>query len=203
VPGNAPGIFVLWIMCNVKTMIITITGDPGSGKSTIGKKLEADLGYRRYYMGQIRRDAAKAKGMTLEEYNAYGEIHPETDVEVDDYQKKLGETEDNFIIEGRTSWFLIPQSIKIYIKVDPLEGARRILSDLSTNTARNEGNNLHSLEDVLASNIKRAQSDDVRYKKYYNKDCFDLTNYDLVIDTTNLTPPEAYEKVYQYIMERK
>ena len=184
-------------------MIITITGDPGSGKSTIGKKLESDLGYKRYYMGQIRRDAAKAKGMTLEEYNVYGETHPETDVEVDDYQKNLGETEDNFIIEGRTSWFLIPQSIKIYVKVDPLEGARRIFSDLSTNTARNEGSNLHSVEDVLTSNIKRAQSDDVRYKKYYNKDCFDLANYDLVIDTTHLTPAEAYKKVYQYIAARK
>lgn len=184
-------------------MIITITGDPGSGKSTIGKRLEQELGYKRYYMGQIRRDAAKTKGMTLEEYNAYGETHPETDVEVDDYQKHLGETEDNFIIEGRTSWFLIPQSVKIYIKVDPMVGARRIFADLPINQGRNEGNNLHSVEDVLASNIKRAQSDDVRYKKYYNKNCFDLNNYDLVVDTTKLTPEEAYKKVYEYIVSRR
>jgi predicted cytidylate kinase len=183
-------------------MIITITGDPGSGKSTIGKKLERDLGYKRYYMGQIRRDAAKKKGMTLEEYNAYGEEHPETDHDVDDYQKKLGETEDNFIIEGRTSWFLIPQSVKIYIKVDPLEGARRIFADLSINHGRNEGSNLKSVNDVLASNIKRTQSDDTRYKKYYNKDCFDLKNYDFVLDTTHLTPDEAYEQIHKYIISR-
>lgn len=184
-------------------MIITITGDPGSGKSTIAKRLEKDLGYKRYYMGQIRRDAARSKGMTLEEYNVYGETHPETDREVDDYQKKLGETEDNFIIEGRTSWFLIPQSVKLYIKVDAMEGARRIFSDLTINHARNEGNDLKSVEDVLISNQKRTRSDDVRYKKYYGKDCFDLNNYDFVIDTTYLTPDEAYDNVYHYLLSRQ
>ena len=71
-------------------MIITITGEPGSGKSTIGKRLAKELGYGHYYIGQIRRDAAKKKGMTLAEYNKYGEAHPETDIEVDDYQKNLG-----------------------------------------------------------------------------------------------------------------
>ena len=186
-----------------KNMIITITGDPGSGKSTIGKKLEQALGYKRYYIGQIRRDAAKAKNMTLEEYNAYGETHPETDLEVDDYQKQLGQTEDDFIIEGRTSWFLIPQSTKIYIKVDPREGARRIFADLSINQQRNEGNALHSVDDVMESNAKRAKSDDVRYKKYYNKDCFDLNNFDFVLDTTNMSPQAAYEAVYSFIRAQK
>ena len=180
-------------------MIITITGDAGAGKSTIGKKLEKDLGYKRYYIGQLRRDAAKAKGMTLEEYNAYGEKHPETDTDVDNYQEKLGETENDFIIEGRTSWFLIPSSLKIYMKVDPQEGARRIFSDLSLNPERNEGSNLHSVEDVFKSNAKRAESDNYRYKKYYNKDCFDTKNFDLVVDTTHLTPDEAYAKVHAFI----
>jgi cytidylate kinase len=183
-------------------MIITITGDSGSGKSTIAKKLQKELGFDRYYIGQIRRDAAKEKGMTLEEYNKYGEIHPETDLELDEYQKKLGQTRDEFIIEGRTSWFLIPQSLKIYVKVDPKEGARRIFEDLSKNPARNEGKNLNSVEDVLKSNIKRAKSDNLRYKKYYNKNCFDENNFDLVIDTTNLTPEESFEQVLNFVKEK-
>lgn len=181
-------------------MIITITGDSGSGKSTIGTKLEKDLGYKRYYIGQLRRDAAKAKGMTLEEYNTYGEQHPETDMEVDEFQKKLGQTEDNFIIEGRTSWFLIPQSLKIYMKVEPREAARRIFGDLQKKeNVRNEGRALNSVEDVLRSNQQRAKSDDFRYKKYYQKNCFDENNFDLVIDTTHLTPDEAYRKVSDFI----
>lgn len=180
-------------------MIITITGDSGSGKSTMGQKLEKELGFKRYYIGQIRRDAAKEKGMTLEEYNIYGETHPETDLEVDEYQKNLGQTEDNFIIEGRTSWFLIPQSLKIYIKVDPREGARRIFSDLQEENVRNEGKNLDSVEDVLKSNKERAKSDDLRYKKYYQKDCFDEKNFDFVIDSTDLTPEEVLDQIMTFI----
>jgi CMP/dCMP kinase len=183
-------------------MIITITGDPGSGKSTLGKKIAQELGYKRYYIGQIRRDAAKKRGMTLEEYNAYGEKHPETDREVDEYQKKLGQNEDNFVIEGRTSWFLIPQSIKIYIKVDPQEGARRIFSDLKDNVKRNEAHELNSVEDVLRSNAKRQKSDDFRYKKYYNKDCYNLENFDLVVDTTHKSPQEAFEEIMVFVKQR-
>ncbi|XLQ20602.1 MAG: cytidylate kinase family protein [Candidatus Moraniibacteriota bacterium] len=182
-------------------MIITITGDPGSGKSTLGEKLAKELDYDRYYIGQIRRDAAKKMGMTLAEYNKYGETHPETDLAVDDYQKTLGETKDAFIIEGRTSWFLIPKSLKIYIEVDPKEGATRIFNDLQKENIRNEGDNLTSVEDVLNSNIKRAASDELRYKKYYNKNCFDKNNFDFVIDTTNLTINEAYLEVLKFIQE--
>ncbi len=46
-------------------MIITITGNPDSGKSTLGKKLAKKLGYKRYYIGQIRRDEAKKNGYDI------------------------------------------------------------------------------------------------------------------------------------------
>lgn len=187
---------------NINTiMIITITGEPGSGKSTIGKKLAKKLGYKHYYMGQLRRDAAKKRGMTLAEYNAYGEKHPETDYEVDDYQKQLGEDEDNFVIEGRTSWFLIPHSIKLYITVDPKEGARRVFQDLQESDVRNEDTELHSVEEVLHSHTKRMESDRYRYKKYYKIDCCDTSQFDLVIDTTTLNKDEAFEKVWTYITQ--
>lgn len=180
-------------------MIITITGDLGSGKSTVAEKLAANLGYERFYIGGIRREAAKAKGMTLEEYNTYGESHPETDFEVDDYQKKLGQEKDNFIMEGRTSWFLIPNSLKIYFKVDPLEGAKRIFKELQSENNRNEGRNIQTLEDLLERNAKRLASDKLRYQKYYQKDCYDEKNFDLIIDTTDLTREQAFEKTLAYV----
>ncbi len=184
-------------------MIITISGTLGAGKSTIAEKLAKELNYKRYYIGQIRRDMAKKKGMTLEEYNIYGETHPETDKEVDDYQKKLGQTQDDFIIEGRTSWFLIPNSIKIYIKVSPEEGAKRIFKSLQGKNKRNEAKNLKTVEDVLKNNQERMRSDDFRYKKYYKKDCFDESNFDLVIDSTNLTVDEVFNQIMDYIKKQK
>ncbi len=108
----------------------------------------------------------KKMGMTLEEYNTYGEKHPETDLDVDNYQKQLGQTQDNFIMEGRTSWFLIPQSLKLYIKVSAQEGARRIFQDLQKENKRNESKNINTIEELIQKNKKRMKSDDLRYKKY-------------------------------------
>ncbi|MDH4329928.1 MAG: cytidylate kinase family protein [Candidatus Moranbacteria bacterium] len=184
-------------------MIITITGDLGSGKSTVGKMLAKELELERYYIGQIRRDAAKKMGMTLEEYNKYGETHPETDIDVDNYQKKLGQEKDNFLIEGRTSWFLIPHSIKLYFEVDPREGAKRVFKELQGENVRNEVASVSSVEELMKIHKKRNDSDNYRYKKYYGKDCYDKKNFDFIIDTTNLTPQEALEKTLEYIKTKQ
>ena len=65
-------------------MILTISGTPGSGKSTIAKILVAKLHAQRIYVGGIRRELAKEKSMTLMELNEYAKTHPETDVDVDE-----------------------------------------------------------------------------------------------------------------------
>lgn len=183
-------------------MIITITGEPGSGKSTIGKRLAQSLNYEHFYIGQIRRDAAKKRGMTLAQYNKFGETNPETDKEVDDYQESLGKKRDNFVIEGRTSWFFIPNSIKIYISVNPLEGAKRVFKELQAENNRNEDSNLLTVEDVIRSHKEREQSDALRYQKYYKIDYFNKSVYDVVVDTTNLNPDEAFLEVWKYVEEK-
>jgi len=180
-------------------MIITINGTAGSGKSTIAKMLAKKLGWPRYYIGGIRRQKAKERGMTLAEYNKLGETDFATDSEVDQYQKKLGETKDNFIIEGRTSWYFIPHAIKIYFKVDEQGGAQRVFNELKKSNKRNEDKNLKTFNNVLTSHRQRKQSDIKRYKKYYNIDVYDKSHYDYVIDTTKLNKKQVFVKVYEYI----
>src|SRR4030042_2827527 len=99
-------------------MIISISGTPSSGKSTVAKMLAAKLSWPRFYIGGMRRERACELNMTLAEYNKWGETNPETDLSFDEYQKHLGETQDNFIIEGRTSWYFIPRSYKIFLDID-------------------------------------------------------------------------------------
>jgi len=70
-------------------MIISIMGNEGSGKSTIAKRLAETLHYKYYDMGKVRRELARAKGMTIVELNKYGETHPETDTEIDEFQKNF------------------------------------------------------------------------------------------------------------------
>ena len=51
-------------------MIITISGNPGSGKSTVAKIVVEKLGLKRVYAGGIMRELALDRGITLEEFMA-------------------------------------------------------------------------------------------------------------------------------------
>jgi predicted cytidylate kinase len=184
-------------------MIVSISGMPGSGKSTVAKMLSSRLGMKRYYMGGMRREIARKKGMTIEDLNKVGEKEFWTDREVDEFQKELGRKEDNFIIEGRTSYFLIPKSFKVFLNVDFMVGAKRIYKDVMSNkNARNEGR-YKTVADAAKAIQKRLDSDIGRYKKYYGKDIYDLSQYDLVIDTTKLTPEDVAEKIEAAMKKRR
>jgi len=183
-------------------MIISISGASGSGKSTVAEKLAKKFNWPRYYIGGMRREMAKKQGLTLAEYNKLGERNPATDLEVDEYQKKLGQTKDNFIIEGRTSWYLIPCSLKIYLDVDEKVAARRIFEELKGKHSRNEDKNLKTITQVLKSQRTRIKSDKIRYKKYYQINVYNKKNYDFVLDTTKLNENQVFAKIYDFIKFR-
>lgn len=183
-------------------MIITIGGSMGSGKSVVSRKLAEKLNWPVYSMGNLRRQKAKERGMSLAEYNKMGEADSSTDLEIDLYQQELGASQDNFVIEGRTSWYFIPQSFKIFLDIDQQTGANHIWKDLQRGVERNEDGNLQSLNDVLNSIRKRIESDKLRYKTYFNIDVYDKTNYDLVIDTTDRSLDDVCEQIYQEVKKR-
>jgi len=184
-------------------MIISFNGDEGSGKSTIAQKVSEALGYPRYYMGQIFRDMAKKRGLALVEYLKLGETDPKVDKEVDEYLLKLAKEQTNFVIESRTAWHLIPDSLKIYLRVDEKEGAKRIFKELQKENSRNEDVEVDSIENVIASNRKRRETDDLRYKKYYGIDIRDPKNYDFVLDTTKLPREEVFKKTIAFVKKSK
>jgi len=49
-------------------MIITISGLPGSGKTTVAKKLSKKLNYEFISVGDLKGQFAKEKGMTIDEF---------------------------------------------------------------------------------------------------------------------------------------
>ena len=190
-------------------MIITISGTPGSGKSTAAEMLAKKLKAERIYVGGIRRELAREKGMTLQELNQYAATHPETDVDVDKMAaNKARELEKKgvmVIVEGRTQFHFLPESIKIFMKVKPEEGAKRIWKDLqnkATQEKRNEGN-IASFEAMKKRIYEREEEDATRYKKYYGIDHRDESQYDIVIDTTTITPEQVVEKINYFIASEK
>lgn len=180
-------------------MIISFNGNAGSGKSTIAKMVAEKLGWPRYYIGGLRRKKAKEQGLTLAEYNKLGEEDPKTDTEVDEYQKKLGEKQNNFVIEGRTSWYFIPHSLKIYLYTDKEEAAKRVFKQLQEKNKRNEDKDLKAIKDVLESHNSRMRSDNKRYEKYYKINVYDKKHYDFLLNTSNLTIDQVFNKAWQHI----
>ncbi|MCX6814025.1 MAG: cytidylate kinase family protein [Candidatus Aenigmarchaeota archaeon] len=172
-------------------MIITIQGQAGSGKSSISKLLAKRLRYKHYSVGDLRRKIARKHGLTLIQLNKLGEREKWTDREPDELQRKLGKEKGNFVIDGRTSFYFIPHSFKIYLHADLETRARRVFRD----ERKSEG--YSSLNDAERELVNREKSDRFRYKKYYNLDITDMKHYDLVIDTTKLTKKQIVERIVE------
>lgn len=179
-------------------MIITLSGTPGSGKSTVARLLALQLGFKHYSMGDMRRRVAQEHGMTIQEWNRRGEETDETDKPVDDEQKRLGQQEDNFVMDGRLSWLFIPQAFKVFLGVDTQEGARRIFEHAKSGARESEQAHA-SVKDVVRYNAERTASDNVRYQKYYGVTWDNPANFDLVIDTTDLSPEDVVERILRRV----
>lgn len=175
-------------------MIISISGLPGSGKTTIAKMLAKKYKMKHYSIGALRGKMAQERGLTIDEFNKLGMTTDFTDREVDEYQKNLGETEDNFIADGRTSFHFIPQSFKIFLTVDPRVAAERVFNARKTEERSDEAP-CATVEEQQAVLQERLKNDRTRYLKYYDFDYLDPANYDLVIDTSRLTPEEIVKQI--------
>lgn len=176
-------------------MIITIAGVPGAGKSTVKNHLAQVLGMKAYSIGDMRGQMARDRGLTIDEFNALGMTEDFTDREVDAFQKKLGETEDNFIIDGWLGWHFIPHSLKIFLDCTPDEAARRIFADRKGNPNRADEADYASVEETAKTIAARLDQTHARYKKWYGVDFLDKGHYDIVIDTTSLTPEQTFDRV--------
>lgn len=177
-------------------MIVTISGYAGAGKSTIGKLLAKKLNFSFYCVGDLRRKMAKEKGLSLEQFNKLGEKNFFTDGIADEYQKRLGKKEDNFVMVSRLGFNFIPQSKKIFLKVKPKEAAKRVFKDKQRRHEKYK-----NIEEAHKKLQEREKSDIYRYKKYYKINPYDVRHYDLIIDTTKLTPNQIADKIIRFLKE--
>lgn len=179
-------------------MIISISGKPGSGKSTVAKTLAKKLNLKHFSGGDFMRQMAKERSISLLELSKIAEKDRSVDEEIDKQTIELGKKENDFVIDSRTAWHFIPRSIKIFLDVGLAEGAKRIFNDLRPEEKENT-----TIEHIRANIVRREASEQQRYKKYYNIDSFNKKNYDLVIDTTNLTPDQVVNKITEFVKKKK
>jgi len=152
-------------------MIITVSGGPGTGTSTLARCLAAELGIRWINSGDLFRKVASDRNVTVKELNRLAEKGPEIDYLIDDAQRVLAK-EGSGVFEGRLSGHLLNADLKILLKTDVKTRAERISKRESK-----------LLQDALQETRFRDESEARRYKMYYNIDIDNITVYDLVINT--------------------
>lgn len=183
-------------------MHITLTGNLGSGKSTLSKILEAEYGYEIFSTGKVIRKIAEEHGVSVLEMNKLmGEDH-KYDHEIDDTTARISREnpDKNILFDSRLAWNFVEKSFKVFLSVSLDVAAQRVKAD----ETRGGVECYASLEDAKQKLKERAETEDSRYKEIYGIEYFNMSNYNLILDSTDCAPEilaqiledeaEAYQK---------
>ncbi len=166
-------------------MHITITGNLGSGKSTVCKILRDQHGFEIYSTGTVQRELAREMNITTLEMNRLMCSDPKYDNMIDDATARISRENrhKNIIFDSRLAWHFVEQSFKVFLSVSLDVAAERVMND-----NRGKEEKYTSLEEAKKLLAARAETEDKRYKELYGLDYFNFSNYNLVIDSTCTTP---------------
>lgn len=174
---------------NSRQTIITISGDLGSGKSTVCMYLEDHLADCTVIKtGVLFRKYADKLGLSIEEFNTSLRHNEDFDIEFDKFVlDEVNATESRYlVIDSRMAWHLVPNSLKVYIKVNVQMAAIRIFND-SVRSAES----YQSVAECLEKIVSRRDLEKARYRRVYNVDITNCENYDLVLDSTIISASQV------------
>lgn len=171
--------------------VLTISGLPGTGKSTVAQILTEKTGLRYVYSGELFRRSAQEHGMTLAQFGAYCERHPKVDRELDDHQVRVL-SEGDVIVEGRIAgWLAARNKIPAYKVL--------LTANLDTRVARVMKREQGTFEERRQEVVARERSEAARYRQYYGIDVADTSIYDLVVDTVDKTPEQVAAEILAHL----
>ena len=170
-------------------MNLSLTGNLGSGKSSLGKELIA-RGFEIVSSGDIFFCLSAEKGVSIVEMNKIAETDKSIDKMVDDRTIALGKSKDHTIFDSRMGWHFVPDSFKVFVMVDLQEAGRRVYHD-----SLRKAEAYTDVQDAMKALYTRQSLEKERYGQLYGVNYYDLNNYDLVIDSTHATPAEIAEEI--------
>ncbi len=176
--------------------VIAIGGDLGSGKSTVAKLVAERLGISRYSTGDMQRRMALSLGMTSLELNKLSETDPSIDQRIDGSTVEIASQEKRVVFDSRLAWHFVPQAFKMFLTVDPVIGAKRILDAKRGNVEQYD-----SLDEAIAQVTARRASEDKRFSEMYSVQMSRLSNYHLVADSSYVSPEVIAEKVIECVQK--
>ena len=173
-------------------MRITISGPPGSGKTTACNRLSEMLGLKAVVFGKIFRELAAEKHLSLLEFGQLAEKDPSIDEAIDAKILEIARQNEDIILESRLSAYMLSRNsipaFKIYLGASPEVRMSRI--------GVREG---QTIEDAKRETIERQASEAKRYMMYYNIDINDMSVYDLVVNTDELDPDGVIDTILKAI----
>jgi cytidylate kinase len=161
-------------------LLITISGLPGSGTSTVAARVASSLNLERLDGGTAFRAMAAERGLSVSLFSDLAESDPSIDLQLD---RRLAARarEGDLVLESRLAGWIATNeqlsALRVWIDCDVGERARRV--------ATREG---IAPERALMANTHREASERLRYLAYYAIDFADRSIYDLVLDSTAADP---------------
>ena len=174
-----------------KNYKISLTGDLGSGKSTVGKMLTTKYNLEKVSIGSIQREMADKMNMNTYEFNKYMASHPEFDKILDTKLCEYENIEGNFLFDSRMAWHFASNVFKIFVTVDPMTAAERVMANPRPEEP------YESVEDACTGLIERSRVEQARFLDMYGVDYYDFKNHNLVVDSTRRTPEEIVEIIWE------
>lgn len=155
-------------------MRITVSGLPGSGTTSLSRYLAEHHGFDMISAGEVFRQIAKEHNLTLAEFGRLAEEDPSYDKMIDARQKEIAQTQNNIVVEGRLSgWMVSKADLKVWLHAPIGCRIKRIAT-------RDEVTDEKTAE---ALTLEREACEAGRYRSYYDIDINDLRIYHLVLDS--------------------
>lgn len=181
-----------------KQHIITISGKPGSGKSSTADRVAELLGYTRHSSGDVVRKYVAQHNITLRAYNDQAHENHELDARVDENLRDLRDKKD-IVIDSRLGFYWIPESFKVYLDLDLDTATARIYKDMTLHREGEVENAEASSLGAVAQQVRRRMTvEQHRFRSLYGVDPFNTENFDLIINTSRNDPQSVAITVFDY-----
>ncbi|QSG02341.1 (d)CMP kinase [Natranaeroarchaeum sulfidigenes] len=171
-------------------MLLTVSGPPGSGKSTTAAALADEFGIEHVSGGDIFRSLAEERDYSLAQFNELAEEDDQIDRDLDRRLQTIARERDDIVLESRLSGWLAADEADVRIWLD---------APLHVRAARIADREDKSVDQAKRETEEREASERDRYLDYYDIDIADLSIYDLSINTARWDEATVFDLLVESV----